>query len=78
MGAYNATETRRDSLLWEGYGLTEPYVFDMSSPGRRGVRMPASDVPDRPLDDLLPAKHRREAPPGFPELSELDVVRHFT
>lgn len=58
--------------------MTEAYVFDMSSPGRRGVRMPASDVPDRPMDDLLPAEHRREEPPGFPELSELDVVRHFT
>lgn len=58
--------------------MAEPYVFDVSTPGRRGVRLPASDVPDASLADLIPAEQRRASPPAFPELSELDVVRHFT
>ncbi len=58
--------------------MTEPYVFEKSSPGRRAVRMPASDVPHAPLSDLIPSEHLRPEPAELPELSELDVVRHFT
>jgi glycine dehydrogenase subunit 2 len=58
--------------------LTEPYVFEVSSPGRRAVRMPASDVPHVPLTELIPQEHLRRDPAALPELSELDVVRHFT
>ncbi len=42
-------------------------VYEKSVPGRRGVRLPASDVP---LTEAIPAE--------LCELSELDVVRHFT
>jgi glycine dehydrogenase subunit 2 len=58
--------------------LAEPYVFEISTPGRRGVKLPACDVPDAPFSDLIPPEHLRQDPPAFPELSELDVVRHFT
>jgi glycine dehydrogenase subunit 2 len=40
--------------------------------------MPACDVPERPLRELLPAEALAAAPPKLPELSEPDVVRHFT
>ena len=53
-------------------------VFELSRSGRRGLRMPASDVPERPLDELLPSQHRAEQPPALPELTEPEVVRHFT
>ncbi len=50
-------------------------IFEKSVPGRRGVRLPASDVP-RGVD--LPVNLQRKTPAGLPEVSELDVVRHFT
>ncbi len=50
-------------------------IFEKSVPGRRGVRIARSDVPTSiNLDPGL----LRESPPQLPELSELDVVRHFT
>ena len=40
--------------------------------------MPAPDVPHIALSDLIPQEHLRSEPAALPELSELDVVRHFT
>ncbi|MBI4355848.1 MAG: aminomethyl-transferring glycine dehydrogenase subunit GcvPB [Candidatus Omnitrophica bacterium] len=57
--------------------MAEPLIFELSSPGRRGTVWPACDVPQQPLETLLPAA-RRAQPPRLPEVSELDVVRHFT
>ncbi|RNC70681.1 MAG: glycine dehydrogenase subunit 2 [Desulfuromonadales bacterium] len=50
-------------------------IYEKSIPGRRGVRLPASDVPQAAE---LPTGLRRSDAPGLPEMSELDVVRHFT
>jgi glycine dehydrogenase subunit 2 len=52
-------------------------LFELAHPGRRGAVYPASDVPDRPLDDLIPAAQRAETPPELPELTEPEVIRHF-
>jgi glycine dehydrogenase subunit 2 len=52
-------------------------LFELSKPGRRAMRIPPSDVPDVPLDELLPARCRSAAPPPLPELTEPDLVRHF-
>lgn len=54
--------------------MLEKTIFEISSPGRIGVRFPESDVPEQsPLPESM---LRKELP--LPELSELDVVRHFT
>ena len=53
-------------------------LFEASRAGRRSAIVPASDVPDRPLDDLIPAEHLARSAPPLPELGELDVVRHYT
>ena len=53
--------------------MAEPTVYELSSSGRIGVRFPEPDVPLA----KLPAGLEREILP-LPELSELDVVRHFT
>lgn len=58
--------------------LATQLLFELSRPGRRGARLPASDVPDRTLDELLPERHRAAEPPPLPEVPEPDVVRHFT
>jgi glycine dehydrogenase subunit 2 len=52
-------------------------LFELSKPGRRSVRLPKSDVPEAPLDELLPATAIAAAPPPLPELAEPDIVRHF-
>jgi len=50
-------------------------IFEKSVVGRKGVRLPESDVP---AAGPLPGALLRAAPASLPELSELDVVRHFT
>jgi len=53
-------------------------LFELSSPGRRAARMPALDVPEEPIESLLPASAVADEPPRLPELAEPDVVRHYT
>jgi glycine dehydrogenase subunit 2 len=52
--------------------MTEPLIYELSSPGREGVSLPEVDVPVTALPKGLT---RQELP--LPELSEMDVVRHF-
>jgi glycine dehydrogenase subunit 2 len=55
-----------------------PLLFESSRSGRSTAIMPRLDVPERPLDELIGAEFRADGPPPLPELSELDVVRHYT
>src|SRR6266702_258852 len=50
-------------------------IYEKSRPGRRGVALPASDVP-RAAE--LPGNILRRDKAALPEVSELDLVRHFT
>jgi glycine dehydrogenase subunit 2 len=52
-------------------------IYERSSPGRRAFVAPSLDVPERPLDELLPARLRRGQPPRLPEVSEPEIVRHY-
>jgi glycine dehydrogenase subunit 2 len=52
-------------------------IFERSKPGRRAFAPPPLDVPERPLDELLPARVRREEPPELPEVAEPEIVRHY-
>ncbi|MGQ0636025.1 MAG: aminomethyl-transferring glycine dehydrogenase subunit GcvPB [Planctomycetaceae bacterium] len=52
-------------------------LFELSRPGRRGARLPACDVPARPLSELVPAQMLAAEPPPLPELTEPEVIRHF-
>ncbi len=56
----------------------ELLIFERSSPGRTGVKPPTADVPEVDLDKVLPKGAVRGDIEGFPEVSELDCVRHFT
>ena len=49
-------------------------LWDLSEPGRSGVRLPASDVPEQPLPDASMLRDKLK----LPEVAELDVVRHYT
>ena len=59
----------------------EPVLFELSSPGQRGILVPAAEPGIRVVagDVLaeLPAGMRREAPPRLPEMSQPQVVRHY-
>jgi glycine dehydrogenase subunit 2 len=51
-------------------------IFERSVPGRRAFVGPELDVPRD--DDALPARYRRSEPPKLPEISEPEIVRHYT
>jgi glycine dehydrogenase subunit 2 len=53
--------------------MPEPTLYEISSPGRTGVKYPNPDVPAYPIPEGL---LRANLP--LPELSEIDVIRHFT
>lgn len=56
----------------------EGLIFERSQTGRVGYRLPKIDV-DVNLDDALPTELRRDDDlDGVPEVSEVDVIRHFT
>jgi len=57
--------------------MAEKTIFDLSVAGRRGVSLPECDVPEKNLEELLPVWARRKEEARLPELSEVDVVRHF-
>jgi glycine dehydrogenase subunit 2 len=52
-------------------------IFQKGAPGRRAFVPPPLDVPDRPLDELIPARLRRREPARLPEISEPELVRHY-
>ncbi|MGH9748449.1 MAG: aminomethyl-transferring glycine dehydrogenase subunit GcvPB [Candidatus Polarisedimenticolia bacterium] len=52
----------------------EPLLFELSRPGRRGFALPPLDVPEARPDP----KFARDAIEDFPELSEVEIVRHYT
>jgi len=59
-------------------GIVEPLLSELSVTGHRGVRLPACDVPETQLAAALPAWAIRATPAALPEMSEPEVIRHFT
>jgi glycine dehydrogenase subunit 2 len=55
----------------------EALMFEKSTPGKRAYKMPPLDVPAVDAKALLGAAHR-ETPGLLPELSEIEIIRHFT
>ena len=53
-------------------------IFEMGCSGRQGYSLPPCDVPEKPLADLLPNEMQRSSSLDMPELSEVDVIRHYT
>ncbi len=53
-------------------------IFEKSRPGRGTAYFPPSDPAETPIGKLLPGGALREQPPALPEVTEFDVVRHFT
>ena len=56
-----------------GLIINEPLLWEIGQPGRRGYSMPRRDIDQSPVDESLTGEG-----PDFPDLSEVDVVRHYT
>ena len=54
----------------------EPLIFEISAATKKGFALPKLDVPEK--KDALQGLPARVAIPGFPQVSEVEVVRHFT
>ena len=56
----------------------EPLIFERSSPGKIGYQLPDLDVPDVDPASVLGAENTRYEIEDFPEVSEVEAIRHFT
>ena len=57
----------------------EALIFERSQTGRVGYRLPKLDVEESNIDSIIPSELRRDDDlTDVPEVSEVDVVRHFT
>jgi glycine dehydrogenase subunit 2 len=68
MGKKKDTGLIQDELL----------IFEQGGEGRKGYSLPRWDVEETEAKNLIPSSLLREDLVGFPQLSEIDVVRHFT
>ncbi len=55
-----------------------PLIFERSREGRRAWSLPEANGDAPSLEEVVPVSHRRSAAPALPEVSELDLVRHYT
>lgn len=53
-------------------------IFELSEPGRISYSLPELDVPDLDLNEWLPEEFNRQKEPELPEVSELQLMRHYT
>ncbi len=58
--------------------MSQALIFELSKQGRRASTIPAIDVPKQEAGELIPQSFLREQPVDLPEVSEVDVVRHYT
>src|SRR2546423_13436749 len=57
---------------------SEALIFERSQPGRIGYRLPPLDVEEQPIAEIVPQQFLRDDDlEGVPEVSEVDVIRHF-
>ena len=79
----NALLRRDGGLLRDFHAMRwdEPLIMEMGRPGERGVIPPqATDVAEdvAAAEDLLPPALVRRSPPALPEVSQPQVLRHYT
>ena len=53
-------------------------IFELSTTGRSGVVLPQCDVPTQDMEQLVPASLLQDRYPSLPEVTEPEVIRHFT
>jgi len=60
------------------FSMNESLLFEEGSPGRCAFDLPQLDVPRKEMSELMDPELLRSEIRGMPELSEVDVIRHFT
>lgn len=55
-----------------------PLIFERGKEGRTSYSLPELDVPEMDLDSEFENSYIRSEAPGLPEVSELDIMRHYT
>ncbi|MEQ6387936.1 aminomethyl-transferring glycine dehydrogenase subunit GcvPB [Bacillaceae bacterium S4-13-58] len=55
-----------------------PLLFERSQPGRIGYSLPEMDIPEIDLDGEFDDQYIRKTDPDLPEVSELQIMRHYT
>ena len=63
----------KEFLGTKGLILNEPFLWEKGKKGRSGFSLPDQDIEPSPMDGELTGEG-----PDFPDLSEIDVVRHYT
>ncbi len=53
-------------------------IFEISKPGRIGYSLPSLDIPEVSKEELIPSEFIRKNDADLPEVSELDIMRHYT
>lgn len=56
----------------------QPLIFEITKEGRVGYNLSELDVPEVDLSSHLPSGFERQESPELPEVSELDIMRHYT
>lgn len=52
-------------------------IYDKSSPGKKGCRLPQTNQSEEELGRLIPRKYRRAEPAALPEVTEGEAMRHY-
>ncbi|HEY4716425.1 MAG TPA: aminomethyl-transferring glycine dehydrogenase subunit GcvPB [bacterium] len=60
-----------------GFNFNEPLIFDRSKNGKTGCSLPEIDLPQVEPESVIPKELLRDKDSNLPEVSELDVVRHY-
>jgi glycine dehydrogenase subunit 2 len=77
MAAIETIERKTTGKVRPHQTQNEGLVFEKSSPGKRAYKLPPLDVPAVDAAALLGDAHRK-TPGLLPELSEIEIIRHFT
>jgi glycine dehydrogenase subunit 2 len=57
--------------------MSEKLIFQLSSPERKAFSLPSNDVPEKKTEEMIPREFLRGNSSALPEVSEVDVARHF-
>ncbi len=74
----NGTTNKMRQTKDTGLIQDEPLIFEQGGEGRRGYSLPKWDTDKVEVNRLLPSHLLRNELEGFPQLSEVEVARHFT
>jgi len=57
--------------------MSEPLIFEKSRPGRCAVSLPEVELKREKIEKFIPSEHLRKKELGLPQVTELELVRHF-